>query len=96
MGEQWLLGRYEHEDKIKEIKTRQRSMEDEITQLQVDILDQKEINKEQQDKTEHLERIVEDLVARIAAQEDKANMKEVAPSKSTRTQAAATPAKVAA
>ncbi len=42
-------------------------MEDEITQLQVDILDQQEINKEQQAKTEHLERLVEDLVARVAA-----------------------------
>jgi hypothetical protein len=34
MGEQTLLGRLEHEDNvkgIKEIKTRQRSMEDEIT-----------------------------------------------------------------
>ncbi len=71
-------------------------MEDEITQLQVDILDQKEINKEQQDKTEHLERIVEDLVARIAAQEDKANMMDIATSKSTRTKAAATPAKMTA
>jgi hypothetical protein len=39
---------------------------------------------------------VEDLVARIAAQEDKANVQEIAPPKSTRTQAAATPAKVAA
>jgi predicted transcriptional regulator len=62
-----MLGRLEQEDKIKEIKSRQRSMEDEITQLQVDILDQQEINKEQQAKTEHLERLVEDLVARVTA-----------------------------
>jgi peptidoglycan hydrolase CwlO-like protein len=62
-----MLGRMEQEDKIKEIKSRQRSMEDEITQLQVDILDQQEINKEQQAKTEHLERLVEDLVARVTA-----------------------------
>jgi hypothetical protein len=62
-----MLGRLEQEDKIKEVKSRQRSMEDEITQLQVDILDQQEINKEQQAQTEHLERLVEDLVARVAA-----------------------------
>jgi hypothetical protein len=50
----------------------------------VDILDQQEINKEQQAKTEHLERLVEDLLARVVKAEDKANKADATATRSSR------------
>ena len=72
MGEEALQVRIEQVDKMKGVTTRQLEMEDEITQLQQDILDQDAVNKEQQAKICHLENIVADLVGRLTAAEDKA------------------------
>jgi uncharacterized phage infection (PIP) family protein YhgE len=54
------------------------------------------VAKEQQAKITHLEQLVEDLVGRIAALEDKANQTEATTSKSTRAKTTTTPTKLAA
>jgi hypothetical protein len=44
-----------------------------ILQLQKDMVDQDCLNKEQEAKINHLEKVIEDLVDRITRMEDKAN-----------------------
>ena len=48
-------------------------MNEDITKLQNDIVDQNEINNTQQNRIDHLEKVVEDLVDRITKMEDKTN-----------------------
>jgi hypothetical protein len=45
-------------------------------QLQKDIIDQDILNKDQEAKLDHLEKVIEDLVDRITKMEDKANKEE--------------------
>jgi cell division protein FtsB len=55
-----------------------------ITQLQKDILDQDRYNKEQQEKIEHLEKLVEDLLDRVVKAEEKARSEDTTKQKTTR------------
>ena len=48
-------------------------MNEDITKLQDDIVDQNDLNNTQQNKIDHLEKMVEDLVDRITKMEDKTN-----------------------
>jgi hypothetical protein len=48
-------------------------MEAEITQLQSDILDQNALNNDQSSKMEHMERVMEDMIGRLAVLEDREN-----------------------
>jgi ubiquinone biosynthesis protein UbiJ len=48
-------------------------MNEDITKLQNDIVDQNEINNTQQNRIDHLEKMVEDLVDRIMKMEDTKN-----------------------
>jgi hypothetical protein len=48
-------------------------MNEDITKLQNDIVDQNEINNTQQNRIDHLEKMVEDLVDRITKMEDTKN-----------------------
>ncbi len=48
-------------------------MNEDITKLQNDIVDQNDINNTQQNRIDHLEKMVEDLVDRITKMEDKTN-----------------------
>jgi hypothetical protein len=49
-------------------------MNEDLTKLQNDIVDQNDINHTQQNRIDHLEKVVEDLIDRIAKMEDRANM----------------------
>ena len=64
--------RLDHNEKLENIAAHQRNVDKEITQLQKDMVEQDMINKEQHDRITHLEKIIEDLVGRIATIEDKA------------------------
>jgi predicted RNase H-like nuclease (RuvC/YqgF family) len=57
-------------------------------QLQKDIVDQDILNKDQEAKIDHLEKVIEDLVDRISKMEDKANMEENTNQRETRSKAA--------
>ena len=63
--------RLEQEDNNKRVNARIKEMDDEITQIQKDILDQDSHNKQQQEKIEHLEKLVEDLLDRVVKAEEK-------------------------
>ena len=63
--------RLDHKEKLDNLSTHQRNVDKEITQLQKDMVEQDMINKEQHDRITHLEKIIEDLVGRIATIEDK-------------------------
>ena len=69
-------------------------MDQAITQLQKDILDQDGVNKEQQAKIAHLEKLVEDLIDRITVMEDKAQAQENSSQKPTRTKSTLTAAQL--
>ncbi len=56
-------------------------------QLQKDIIDQDILNKDQEAKINHLEKVIEDLVDRITKMEDKANMEETKNQRETRSKA---------
>ena len=58
-------------------------------------MDHNDIHEKQQAQIEHLEKLLADLVERVAASEDKANQPEATTSKSTRTKPTTTPAKLA-
>jgi hypothetical protein len=73
MVEESIRVRLDQEDKTKDICKKQQEMEEEITVLQQDAMDQDTVDKEQQRKIDHLEKLMEDLVDRITAIEDRAN-----------------------
>ena len=50
-----------------------KTMDGDITKLQDDIVEQNDINNTQQNRIDHLEKVVEDLVDRITKMEDKTN-----------------------
>jgi archaellum component FlaC len=50
-----------------------KTMDGDITKLQEDIAEQNDINNTQQNRIDHLEKVVEDLVDRITKMEDKTN-----------------------
>ena len=50
-----------------------KTMNGDITKLQEDIMEQNDINNTQQNRIDHLEKVVEDLVDRITKMEDKTN-----------------------
>ena len=72
LGEEALMVRLDHNEKLENIAAHQRNVDKEITQLQKDMVEQDMINKEQHDRITHLEKIIEDLVGRITKIEDKA------------------------
>ena len=76
MGEEAVHVRMEQADKNKNVSAQIKEMDDEIIQLQRDILDQDATNKEQRQKIDHLEKVIEDLIDRIAQAEDKATQEE--------------------
>ncbi len=73
MGEATVLDRQEQEAKNVAVKEVCNQMNEDITKLQNDIVDQNDINHTQQNRIDHLEKVVEDLIDRIAKMEDKAN-----------------------
>ena len=73
MGESAVLVRLEQEEKNGAVKNLYNQLNEDITKLQNDIVDQNEINNTQQNKIDHLEKVVEDLVDRITKMEDKMN-----------------------
>ena len=73
MGETAVLVRLEQEDKNVAVKDIYTQMNEDITKLQDDIVDQNDINNTQQNRIDHLEKMVEDLVDRITKMEDKTN-----------------------
>ena len=73
MGETAVLVRLEQEDKNVAVKDIYTQMNEDITKLQDDIVDQNDINNTQQNRIDHLEKVVEDLVDRITKMEDRAN-----------------------
>jgi hypothetical protein len=66
MGEAAILARLEQEDKMKAQSHTIQELENNVQQLQRDILDQDAVNKEQQSRLSHLEKVVEDLIDRMA------------------------------
>jgi predicted nucleic acid-binding Zn-ribbon protein len=68
-----VLVRLEQEDKNVAVKDIYTQMNEDITKLQDDIVDQNDINNTQQNRIDHLEKVVEDLVDRITKMEDRAN-----------------------
>ena len=68
-----MLVRLEQEDKNVAVKDIYTQMNEDITKLQDDIVDQNDINNTQQNRIDHLEKVVEDLVDRITKMEDRAN-----------------------
>ena len=73
MGETAVLVRLAQEDKNVAMKDLWKAMDGDITKLQEDIIEQNDVNHTQQNKIEHLEKLVEDLIDRIKVLEDKAN-----------------------
>ena len=76
MGETAVLVRLQQEDKNVAIKDLWKQLNDDITKLQDDIVEQNDLNNTQQNRIDHLEKMVEDLVDRITKMEDKANTQE--------------------
>jgi archaellum component FlaC len=73
MGESAVLVRLEQEEKNVAMKDLWKTMDGDITKLQDDIVEQNDINNTQQNRIDHLEKVVEDLVDRITKMEDKTN-----------------------
>jgi archaellum component FlaC len=73
MGETAVLVRLEQEDKNVAVKDIYTQMNEDITKLQDNIVDQNDITNTQQNRIDHLEKVVEDLVDRITKMEDKMN-----------------------
>jgi phage terminase small subunit len=71
-------------------------LNDDITKLQHDIVDQNDINHTQQNRIDHLEKVVEDLVDRLTKMEDAANTQDTTTSKSLRSKATLTTAQMTA
>ena len=69
-------------------------MNEDITKLQDDIVDQNDINNTQQNRIDHLEKMVEDLVDRITKMEDKTNTQDTSNSKSLRSKTTLTNAQM--
>ena len=76
MGETAVVERQEQEDKNVVIKDMWKQLDSDITKLQDDIVEQNDVNNTQQNRIDHLEKVVEDLMDRIIAMEDKANKQE--------------------
>ena len=87
MGETAVLVRLEQEDKHKKSAASIKELENDVQQLQRDILDQDAINKEQQSRISHLEKVIEDLVDRVTKQEDRANQETTSTQRATRSTA---------
>ena len=73
MGETAVLVRLEQEDKNVAVHKLWKQLDDDVTQLQSDILDQNDLNETQENKIDHLEKLVEALTDRLKVMEDKAN-----------------------
>jgi chemotaxis response regulator CheB len=58
--------------------------DNDITQLQKDILDQDMYNKEQQEKIEHLEKLVEDLTDKVGKAEEQRKSENATTQRTTR------------
>jgi chemotaxis response regulator CheB len=58
--------------------------DNDITQLQKDILDQDMYNKEQQEKIEHLEKLVEDLTDKVGKAEEQTKSENATTQRTTR------------
>jgi chemotaxis response regulator CheB len=58
--------------------------DNDITQLQKDILDQDMYNKEQQEKIEHLEKLVEDLTDKVGKAEEQMKSENATTQRTTR------------
>jgi chemotaxis response regulator CheB len=58
--------------------------DNDITQLQRDILDQNMYNKEQQEKIEHLEKLVEDLTDKVGKAEEQRKSENATTQRTTR------------
>jgi hypothetical protein len=58
--------------------------DNDITQLQKDILDQDRYNKEQQEKIEHLEKLVEDLTDKVGKAEEQRKSENATTQRTTR------------
>jgi archaellum component FlaC len=69
-----------------------KTMDGDITKLQDDIVEQNDINNTQQNRIDHLEKVVEDLVDRITKMEDKTNTPENSSQKQTKTKSTFTAA----
>lgn len=85
MGEATVLDRQEQEAKNVAVKEVCNQMNEDITKLQNDIVYQNDINHTQQNRIDHLEKVVEDLIDRIAKMEDKANTQEKSSNKVNKT-----------
>jgi archaellum component FlaC len=96
MGEATVLGRQEQETKNVAVKDVCNQLNEDITKLQHDIVDQNDINHTQQNRIDHLEKVVEDLVDRITKMEDAANTQDTTTSKSLRSKATLTTAQMTA
>ena len=84
MGEAAVLIRLDQEDKIKTQSQTIKELENDVQQLQRDILDQDAVNKEQQSRISHLEKVVEDLIDRMTKQEDRINQETTSSQRTTR------------
>ena len=96
MGEATVLGRQEQETKNVAVKDVCNQLNEDITKLQHDIVDQNDINHTQKNRIDHLEKVVEDLVDRITKMEDAANTQDTTTSKSLRSKATLTTAQMTA
>ena len=67
--------------------------DNDITQLQKDILDQDMYNKEQQEKIEHLEKLVEDLTDKVGKAEEQRKLENATTLRTTRSAVASQPEK---
>jgi predicted nucleic acid-binding Zn-ribbon protein len=85
MGESVGMARQEQEDKNAVVKDMWKQLDSDITKLQDDIVEQNDVNNTQQNRIDHLEKVVEDLVDRITKMEDKTNTSETSSQKQTRT-----------
>ncbi len=85
MGESVVMARQEQEDKNAVVKDMWKQLDSDITKLQDDIVEQNDVNNTQQNRIDHLEKVVEDLVDRITKMEDKTNTSETSNQKQTRT-----------
>jgi predicted nucleic acid-binding Zn-ribbon protein len=70
MGETAVMAKQEQEDKNVVIKDMWKQLDSDITRLQNDIVEQNDVNNTQQNRIDHLEKVVEDLVDRIMKIED--------------------------
>jgi hypothetical protein len=80
-----MAARQEQEDKNVVIKDLWKQMDSDITKLQNDIVEQNDVNHTQENRIDHLEKVVEDLVDRITRMEDKKNTPESSSQKQPKT-----------